>query len=220
MHVEREGFRVAKWLEGLEQLIGGGPGGPKRVRSLRWLLLIGGLGAALLLLNSFMSLQGVDPDAGPGSPAPEGEEVFLNREPAPASPYEVIEQPLEARLKDILEKIVGVGTVDVLVTVDSTEEIVFEKNGRVTRQQTDETDGQGGTRHITSVTQDGQVVLYEVSGGQSPVVTKRIQPKIRGVLVVAKGAENSTVRALILDAVQKGTGVQSGRISVVPRKTG
>jgi stage III sporulation protein AG len=211
---------VAKWLEGLERIAGGGPDGEKRVRSLRWLLIIGGLGAALLLVNSFVSLRGVEPGEGASGPPPEGEEVFASREPAHVSPFEAIEQPLEARLKDMLEKIVGVGTVDVLVTVDSTEEIVYEKNGRLTRQQTDETDGQGGTRHITQITQDGSVVLYEVSGGQTPVVVKRIQPKIRGILVVAKGAENRTVRELILDAVRKGTGVPAGRISVVPRKTG
>jgi stage III sporulation protein AG len=211
---------VAKWLEGLERIAGGGPDGEKRVRSLRWQLIIGGLGAALLLVNSFVSLRGVEPGEGASGPPPEGEEVFASREPAHVSPFEAIEQPLEARLKDMLEKIVGVGTVDVLVTVDSTEEIVYEKNGRLTRQQTDETDGQGGTRHITQITQDGSVVLYEVSGGQTPVVVKRIQPKIRGILVVAKGAENRTVRELILDAVRKGTGVPAGRISVVPRKTG
>ena len=211
---------MAKWLDGLERIAGGGPDGEKRVRSLRWLLIIGGLGAALLLINSFLSLRGVEPDEGAAGPPPEGEEVFLSREPGRGSPFEAIEQPLEARLKDMLEKIVGVGTVDVLVTVDSTEEIVYEKNGRLTRQQTDETDGQGGTRHITQITQDGTVVLYEVSGDQTPVVVKRIQPKIRGILVVARGAENRTVRELILDAVQKGTGVPAGRIAVVPRKTG
>ena len=211
---------MAKWLEGLERIAGGGPDGEKRVRSLRWLLLIGGLGAALLLINSFLSLRGVEPDEGASGPPPEGEETFASREPAYASPFEAIEQPLEMRLKEMLEKIVGVGTVDVLVTIDSTEEIVYEKNGRLTRQQTDETDGQGGTRHITQIAQDGTVVLYEVSGGQAPVVVKRIQPKIRGVLVVARGAENRTVRELILDAVQKGAGVPAGRVSVVPRKSG
>ena len=211
---------MAKWLEGLERIAGGGPEGEKRARSLRRLLIIGGLGAALLAVSPFLSLRGVEPDEGAAGPPPEGEETFLNREPAPASPFEAIEQPLEQRIKEMLEKIVGVGTVDVLVTVDSTEEIVYEKNTRLTRQQTDETDGQGGTRHIAQVTQEGTVVFYEVSGDQTPVVVKRIQPKIRGILVVAKGAENQTVRSLILDAVQKGTGVPAGRISVVPRKTG
>ncbi|EXX86606.1 stage III sporulation protein AG [Paenibacillus darwinianus] len=211
---------MAKWLEGLESAVGGGRGGPKRVKSLRWLLLIGCLGAGLLILNSFLSLREVPPSDNSGSPPPTAEEVFSGRQPDGQSPFETIEQPLELRLKEILEKIVGVGTVDVLVTIDSTEEIVYEKNGERSEQMTDENDGKGGRRRITSATEGGQVVLYELSGDQTPVITKKIKPRVRGILVVAKGAENATVRMLIADAVQKGVNVAPHRISVVPRKQG
>ncbi|HUC90858.1 MAG TPA: stage III sporulation protein AG [Paenibacillus sp.] len=211
---------MAKWLEGLESAVGGGPGGPKRVKSLRWLLLIGCLGAALLILNSFLSLREVEPAENAGGSAPAAEEAFSGRQPDGQSPFESIEQPLETRLKEILEKIVGVGTVDVLVTIDSTEEVVYEKNGKTSEQTTEENDGKGGRRRVTSTTEDGQVVLYELSGDETPVVTKKIKPRVRGILVVAKGAENATVRMLIADAVQKGINVAPHRISVVPRKQG
>lgn len=114
---------------------------------------------------------------------------------------------LEVRLKEILEKIVGVGTVDVLVTLDSTEESILERNTQESQQITDENDPNGGKRHITSITKDGQVVLYEVSGDQKPIITKTINPRIRGILIVAKGAENVTVRRLITNAVEKGINV-------------
>jgi len=209
---------VAKWLESLESMVGGGPGGPKRVRSLRWLLIIGGLGVAILILNQFVALQEVAPPEADASKQPPAQEAFVGKQPDAGSAFDAIEQPLETRLKDILEKIVGVGTVDVLVTIDSTEEIVFEKNEKIMEQKTDENDGNGGRRHITSTSSDGQVVIYEVSGDQTPVVTKKINPRVRGILVVAKGAENATVRKLLTDAVQKGVNVPAHRISVVPRK--
>ena len=132
--------------------------------------------------------------------------------------FEAIEQPLEIRLKDILEKIVGVGSVDVLVTVDSTEETVVVRDDKESQQVTDESDKNGGKRHVTSITKDGQVVLYDTSNDQSPIIQKRIKPMIRGVLIVAKGAENQTVRRLIMDAVEKGINVPVNRISVVPKK--
>lgn len=211
---------MAKWLDGLEKLAGSGEGGEKRVRSIRWLLVIGGIGGILIIMNSFLSMQTVEPAEPANSPPPPAhEEAFAGRH-EPASPFEQIEHPLEMRLKDILEKVVGVGTVDVLVTIDSTEEIVLEKNEKRSESNTEETDGKGGSRRIASVTQEGQVVIYEVSGENTPVVTKRIQPRIRGVLIVAKGAENATVRKLILDAVQKGVNVPQHRISVIPRKQG
>lgn len=208
---------MAKWLDGLESAIGGGPGGPKRVRTLRILLIVGGIGAALMLINSFLPSKIVDNSALDPNPPPQAEEVWNNGS-SPASPFATIESTLETRLKEILEKIVGVGSVDVLVTVDSTEEIVVEHDKTETQSITDENDRDGGVRHITSISKDGKVVLHEVSGNQKPIVTKTINPRIRGVLIVAKGAENATVRRLISNAVEKGMNVPVNRISVLPSK--
>jgi stage III sporulation protein AG len=209
---------VAKWLEGIESAIGGGPGGPKRVRTLRILLIVGGIGAALMILNSFLPYKGVEPSVQDPNPPPQSETVWSSSDSSSGSLFTAIEHSMETRLKDILEKIVGVGTVDVLVTVDSTEEIEIAQNTQESQQVTDENDPNGGKRHITSITKEGQVVLYEVSGDQKPIVTKTINPRIRGILIVAKGAENATVRRLITNAVEKGISVPVNRISVVPSK--
>jgi stage III sporulation protein AG len=207
---------VAKWLEGIESAVGGGPGGPKRVRTLRLLLIVGGIGAALMIMNSFLTFKEVEPSAQDPNPPPQAEEAF--GQSSSGSSFEAIEHPLETRLKEILEKIVGVGTVDVLVTIDSTEEIVVVRNEQESQNVTNENDRNGGSRHITAITKDGQVVLVEVSGDQKPIITKTINPRIRGILIVAKGAENVTVRRLIINAVEKGVNVPVNRISVVPSK--
>lgn len=210
---------MAKWLDRLESLAGGGPGGPKRIRTLRWLLLLGALGAGLIILNGFIHLQPAAPADGglaAGTPS-DGTAPALGRT-EPESPFEAVERPLEQRLKEMLENVVGVGTVDVLVTVDSTEETVVERNETRSSQTTQERDRNGGSRSIVSETRDGQVVIYDSGDGQTPVVTKRIKPRIRGVLIVARGAENAVVRRLITEAVQRGLNVPASRISVVPRK--
>ncbi|MFD0711049.1 stage III sporulation protein AG [Paenibacillus sp. GCM10027626] len=209
---------MAKWLDGLEKLVGGGQGGAKRVKTMRWLMLLGALGIALILLNSFLSLPTIEPDPEPAATDPAEQAAFLERKEAGQSEFDAIERPLENRLKDILEKIVGVGSVHVMITVDSTEESVYEQNEKESQQITDENDKSGGKRHSTSVTKEGQIVLMESSGGQAPLLTKRIKPKIRGVLVVAKGAENATVRRIVLEAVEKGLNVPASRISIVPSK--
>ena len=121
-------------------------------------------------------------------------------------------------MKEILERIVGVGEVDVLVTIESTEEIVVEKNVQQRHQVTDEKDRDGGTRHINDVSKNGEIVLYQAERGQSPLVLKRIKPEIRGVLVVAAGSEDATVKRLIVQAVERGLGVPPHRVAVVPRK--
>ncbi|MDQ6421052.1 stage III sporulation protein AG [Paenibacillus sp. LHD-117] len=208
---------MAKWLENLESAVGGGPSGPKRIRTLRILLIVGGIGAALMLINSFLPYKDVDTSAQDPNPPPAAEEAW-NQGPAASSPFLQIENALETRLEEILGKIVGVGAVDVLVTVDSTEEIVVARHNQETQSTTNENDKNGGTRHITSISRDGQVVLYEVSGDQKPIVTKTINPRIRGILIVAQGAENATVRRLITIAVEKGVSVAVNRIEVVPSK--
>ncbi|GMK37968.1 stage III sporulation protein AG [Paenibacillus sp. CCS19] len=207
---------MAKWLDGLEKAIGGGAGGPTRIRAMRWLLLIGAIGVAIMIINAYMSFDRVAPTT--NSSEPPLSDVPAMSASSSDSPFASIEQPLENRLKDILEKIVGVGTVDVLVSVESTEETVFSVNEQKSQQTTEETDKNGGRRHMTSVTDNGTIVLYEQSGDQKPIITKKIKPRISGILIVAKGAENPTVKRLILDAVEKGINVPINRISIVPRK--
>lgn len=211
---------LGKWLAWLERLVGGGPGGGKRVGTFRWLMLVGLTGMAVMILNSYLTVKDADSLAGSGiraSPPEDSEEVFGTGEKM-SSEFEQAEQRYESRMKEILERIVGVGEVDVMVTIESTEEIVVEKNVQQRHQVTDEKDRDGGTRHITDVTRNGEIVLYQAAGGQTPVVVKKIKPEIRGVLVVAGGAENATVKRLIVQAVERGLGVPQHRVSVVPRK--
>lgn len=222
---------MANWLQQMEAFIGGskggsgGPGGPRRIKAFRWLVLIGLIGAALLLVASLLNVRPVDPGGGSDLSPPNDQDVpqqeaFIGGgDSKPDDPFTDIETQLENRLKELLETMVGVGTAQVLVTVESTEETVLGLNEKKTQQITEESDRNGANRHITEVTNDGQVVLYEVNGGQSPIVVKKLKPKVRGVIIVAKGAENATVHKLIAEAVSRGLDVPLHKISVVPRKT-
>ncbi|MNB77772.1 hypothetical protein D3C75_244610 [compost metagenome] len=211
---------MANWLKKLEQWASGGSGSPKRSHTFRWLIILGLLGVAIMLFNSFVNVKKLDSEnTGREPPAAESSQTTLQQgELNNGSAFDTIELAMEQRTKEILEKIVGVGTVDIMVTVESTEEIVVTRNMNDSQQQSEETDASGGKRHTTQYTRDGEIVTYSQSGDETPIITKRIKPQVRGVLVVAKGAENKVVRGLIEEAVQKGLNVPSYRISVVPRK--
>jgi stage III sporulation protein AG len=215
---------MAKWLQQLESFIGGGSGGPRRIKAFRWLVLIGLIGAVMLLAASLLNVKPLDPAKNPDLSPPRdednpGQETFLGGGEPKSNSFAEIETELESQLKDLLEAMVGVGTADVMITVDSTEETVVVLNEKKMSQITEETDRNGASRHITNITNDGQVVLYEVSGNQAPIIVKKLKPRIRGVIIVAKGAENQTVHKLIAEAVSRGLDVPIHRISVVPRKT-
>ncbi|WP_019639159.1 stage III sporulation protein AG [Paenibacillus fonticola] len=210
---------MLKWWKKLEQLLGQGMDGKKKLNTYRILIILGLIGVAIMLFNSFVNVKKID--SGGAGREPPAEQQVLMSSPDPATAegtFEAIEQSLENKTKEILEKIVGVGSVDVLVTIDSTEELIIGRNTKDMQQLTEENDRDGGKRHITQYTRDGQIVTNEESGNEKPIVTKKIKPKVRGVLIVARGAENKTVKSLIVDAVEKGLNVPEYRISVVPRK--
>ncbi|TVY11497.1 stage III sporulation protein AG [Paenibacillus cremeus] len=209
-----------KWNGFSKWLGGGGPGEEKRNQTFRWLLILGLIGVAFMILNAFITVKDVGP-IGEGSRAspPEGEKPVLSAGSKERSSFREYEEAYQSQLRDILTKIVGVGEVEVLVTIESTEEVTVQQNTKDTQQVTNEQDKNGATRHITDVTRSGEVVMYEVSGGgKQPLVTKYIKPKIRGVVVVAKGAENLTVKKMISEAVERGLDVPAHRISILPRK--
>jgi stage III sporulation protein AG len=213
---------MGNFLKMIEQWLSGGPNGTKKVKTFRWLLLIGLAGSALMIFNSFtfLSVHQVDPNA-TGRASPQGtdtKQVSTSVSSKEKTAFTEYEHEYEASLRDILQKIVGVGAVEVLVTIDSTEEVQLDKNVKDTQQVTSENDHNGATRHITDVSRSGESVLYQNSGDQNPYVLKYTKPKIRGVVVVANGAENLTVKKLLLEAVERGLDVPSNRISILPRK--
>ncbi|ANB61751.1 stage III sporulation protein AG [Anoxybacteroides amylolyticum] len=128
------------------------------------------------------------------------------------------EQQYEEQLKAALESIEGVQDVTVVVNVDATEVKVLEKN-RVTQQQTtDETDREGGKRKIENHSFNEQVVMTRDGEGEQPIIVTTKKPDIRGVLVVAKGADNLQIKQWIVEAVTRVLNVPSYRVAVLPKK--
>lgn len=211
---------MAKWKSQIEKWFGGGPNGTKRTNTLMWLVLIALLGAALMIMNSFLSVKDVDPITGGSraSPPPDNLTTAVTAKTKDKTAFSEYEAVYEERLREILQKIVGVDDPEVLVTIESTEEVIVDKNTQDTQSMTVERDTNGANRQISENTRKGESVLLQESGNQKPHVLKYIKPKVRGVIVVAKGAENPAVKKMIIEAVERGIDVLSHRIAVWPRK--
>lgn len=129
------------------------------------------------------------------------------------------EREYENQIKDAISKIVGVGTVDVVVNIESSEITVLEKNNTTTSQKTTEVDKQGGTRNIEDQSVAETVVIIRSGDKETPIVVETVKPSIRGVLVVAQGADNVQVKKWIIEAVTRALDVPSHRVAVMPMKT-
>jgi stage III sporulation protein AG len=127
------------------------------------------------------------------------------------------EDRYENQLKEALEQIAGVSDPTVVVNVESTERKVYEKNNATQTQVTKETDREGGNRSIEDKSSDEQLVIIRDGEKEVPIITETKKPKISGVLVVAKGADNIQVKKWIIESVTRALDVPSHRVAVMPK---
>ena len=121
---------------------------------------------------------------------------------------------LEEKLENILSKIAGVGNVDVLLTYNETEEIIPIYNTKDKTSVTNETDSTGGTR-VTQESDSSREVIYQ---NDEIIVQKTKSPKIEGAIIAASGANNSSVKASIIQAVEAATGLATHKIQVFEKQ--
>ncbi|MGG4268319.1 stage III sporulation protein AG [Peribacillus simplex] len=125
---------------------------------------------------------------------------------------------LQNEMKEALESIAGVQDVKVVIYVDASEKKVFERNKVTQKQVTQETDKEGGKRTVDDTSVDDQLVLVKSGEKEGPIISETKKPSVRGVLVVAKGAENIQIKKWIIEAVTRSLDVPSHRVSVMPKK--
>lgn len=123
------------------------------------------------------------------------------------------ENNLEQSLADIISSINGAGKTRVLLTMDSTVEQVYATDKNMT--QKDSVNSGDSTQSNKDTSADSTYITVELADGtQQTVLLKEIQPKVRGVLVVCSGGDNSVVKEKIVDAVTKALDISSSRVSV------
>ncbi len=125
----------------------------------------------------------------------------------------------EKKLKSVLSQIKGVGKIDVMITYASTRENVPAYDIKKSQSKTFEEDSEGGTRDISQEDYNSTLAYEDSqSGGKEPVILKELQPEIKGVLVVAEGADRIEVRERICSSVMVLFDIPAHRVHVVQRK--
>lgn len=121
---------------------------------------------------------------------------------------------LEKKLVNILKKLEGIGEVNVMLTLEDSSEKVPAVNATKSRESTKETDAEGGIREIIREEESNQLL----NTTESIVVLKEIRPNIKGVIVVADGAENPEILEKIYLAVQTVLGLTTNKVEVFSSK--
>lgn len=125
---------------------------------------------------------------------------------------------LEYQIENILRKLEGVEDVSVLITYGETSKVVPMYNEESQDSVTQEEDTQGGTRVINESSSKKEVVYEESNGEKSVVTSNVITPEIKGAVIIAKGASNTSVKSNIIQAVEAATGLPTHKIQVFEMK--
>ncbi|MGN0998243.1 MAG: hypothetical protein ACI4PO_01665 [Faecousia sp.] len=114
-------------------------------------------------------------------------------------------ESLDRRLEDILSQIQGAGKVQVMLTIQSGEEILYQTDQKISS-------GSSGT------SQWDTVIITDANRAESGLITQVIAPTYKGAIIVCEGADKASVRLAVVEAVSKVTGLGADRISVLKMK--
>ncbi|MHC1750372.1 MAG: hypothetical protein AB9856_19045 [Cellulosilyticaceae bacterium] len=147
----------------------------------------------------------------PSSPKPQIPQTNQVVPVAKTTKEESYEGTIEAKLAAILQRMEGVGSVDIMVTTDASKEKVLAEELSSTNSSADEKDQGGGTRTTRQEDKKNKVILQQ---GNVPYVLKENKPQIQGVLVLAEGGEIPEIKNAIIEAISSLLNVPVHKISV------
>ncbi|MDD5937016.1 MAG: stage III sporulation protein AG [Clostridiales bacterium] len=125
----------------------------------------------------------------------------------------------ENKLKKLLEKMEGVGKVEVVVSLKSSKEQVVLKDNPYTQESLSETDNEGGSRISSSTQNQEKTVLVNNKTGETiPYVIKELEPSVEGVVVLAQGGGDGNIATRIVNAVGVLFNVPAHKVQVLEMK--
>lgn len=122
-------------------------------------------------------------------------------------------ESLEDRLMKTLSKIEGAGAVEVMITYETSAMINPAISVDTQISTTTDVDENGDRTTNTQNTQS-EIVTIAGSNGNEALVLSENSPVIKGVLVVAQGADDITVMLNLLKAVQTVLNVDANQVDV------
>lgn len=136
---------------------------------------------------------------------------------AAAEAEDSYEKQLEARVREILKHVDGVGEVDVMIVLKSSSEKILHVDEDESCSVTEETDTSGMSRKTESKERTRDTVMMSSGGGNEPVVQKELKPELSGIIISAAGGGSPAVQAEISAAMEALFGLPAHKIKVLKR---
>ncbi len=121
---------------------------------------------------------------------------------------------IENKIEPMLREIKGVEDVSVNISLDTSSKYIYARDKQKNINKSREESGD-----LEKIQEDisKDIVMLRKQNNDEALVKKEVKPKIRGVLIVAQGADDIRVKARLLEAIQVGLGVEAHKITVLAK---
>ena len=124
----------------------------------------------------------------------------------------------EQRVRNILTNIEGVGKAEVMVTVEGGVEYEYASEANSSNDYSYDTDGTGKETTQKKDTRDEKyLIVNDQSGGEKPIILKRAEPQILGIIVVCDGGGEPRIRLTIMEAMKTAFDIPTNRVYVAKK---
>lgn len=164
-------------------------------RKVKLITILGAAGILLIFLSQFWG-------SGKGTAQPETVE----------EDSAVYVQALQTQMSQLIGQIQGAGKTTVLITLESGWETLYVREEKTDRDSARPSSGEGTVSE--RLLREESYVLVDGSGGRSALVRTRMEPVVRGVVVVCEGGDDPLTVTRILEAVTTALGVSSAKVCI------
>jgi len=183
--------------------------GKRKLSTIENLILIVVIGLIIILAGSYLAKSNDTEDTMKEEGILPGTEKRMVQSGYSLEGQEIVAD-IEKRLSELLSKVEGAGQVSVMVYADTSSEQVPAYNDIQDTRNDERVDGRS-----LEVSETRQLAL---AGTDEPVILKVIIPQIKGVIVVAEGADDVLVKAQLNNAVCTLLGIPEHRVQILKHK--
>ena len=120
----------------------------------------------------------------------------------------------EKQLEKVLSNIKGAGKVSVMITYKNGNEVVCATNIETQTNTVTEKSENGGIKESETVIENKSPVTIDSKNGENALVIVENEPEIKGVIVVAQGAEKVKVKMDLQKAVETVLQVSPSQVEI------
>jgi len=124
---------------------------------------------------------------------------------------------IENDLSQMISNVENAGKSSVLITLDEGEEIVYATENKKNDQELSEDDS-GNLKRKINDSEKKYITVRDSNGNETPLIIKKIEPKIRGAIIACKGYDKPKVKENIIKIVSVALDISSNKICVTKLK--